>query len=90
MSEQMSTKLAEAARVYREAPENLKATILEAAEGGMRPAAITRAIEHAYTADYVAQERGAEGRLTRSLLLPPLHWADPCGRPFVVFSWSGL
>lgn len=55
MSEQMSAKLAEAARVYREAPDNLKATILEAADEGMRPAAITRAIEHAYTADYVAR-----------------------------------
>jgi len=51
----MSAKLHEAARIYREAPDNLKATILEAANEGMRPAAITRAIEHAYTADYVAR-----------------------------------
>ena len=51
----MSAKLATAARKYREAPENLKATILEAADSGMKPAQITRAIEHAYTADYVAR-----------------------------------
>ncbi|MDT0302937.1 hypothetical protein [Streptomonospora wellingtoniae] len=55
MSDPMSVKLAEAARTYREAPDNLKATILEAAEQGMKPAAITRAIDHAYTADYVAR-----------------------------------
>lgn len=51
----MSAKLAKAARVYREAPENLKTTILKAADEGMKPAAITRAIEHTYTADYVAR-----------------------------------
>lgn len=49
------TKLAEAARVYREAPDHLKAAILEAADNGEKPAEITRAIGHAYTADYVAR-----------------------------------
>ncbi|KOX10168.1 hypothetical protein [Nocardiopsis sp. NRRL B-16309] len=55
MDEMTRTKLAEAARVYREAPDHLKAAILEAADKGDRPAEITRAIDHTYTADYVAR-----------------------------------
>lgn len=49
------TQLAEAARTYREAPDHLKAAILAAADRGDRPAEITRAIDHTYTADYVAR-----------------------------------
>lgn len=55
MSEEMKAKLAHAAHVYRQAPIDLKAAILTAYDGGKSVVEITRAIEHAYTADYVAR-----------------------------------
>ena len=54
----MTQKLQEAADAYvaaEQAPERLRAAILEAAAHGERPAAITRAIRHVYTYDYVAR-----------------------------------
>jgi hypothetical protein len=48
-------KLEAAADAYEEAPAQLQASILAAARNGERPAAITRAIKHAYTYEYVAQ-----------------------------------
>lgn len=51
--------LEEAADAYENAPVRLRAEILAAARKGERPAAITRAIRHAYTYEYV-------GRLIRT------------------------
>lgn len=51
--------LEEAAEAYEKAPVRLRAAILEAARNGDTPAAITRAIRHAYTYEYV-------GRLIRA------------------------
>lgn len=48
-----------AADAYEKAPVRLRAVILEAARNGDTPAAITRAIRHAYTYEYV-------GRLIRA------------------------
>lgn len=47
--------LEDAARAYEEAPIKLRALILDAARKGDTPAAITRAIRHAYTYEYVAR-----------------------------------
>lgn len=52
----MQTELEQAAKAYEDAPKNLRAAILKAAlEKGEKPAKITRAINHVYTADYVAR-----------------------------------
>jgi len=51
----MKTELEDAATAYEEAPKRLRAAILKAAAEGERPADITRAIRHVYTADYVAR-----------------------------------
>ena len=47
--------LADAADAYENAPDRLKATILDAARQGMKPAQIARAIGYAYTYEYVAK-----------------------------------
>ena len=53
---EMKTELERAAKAYEEAPKRLKEAILKAAlEKGIQPAKITRAINHVYTADYVAR-----------------------------------
>lgn len=48
-------ELAAAAEAYRQAPDTLKAAILDAAEKGETPAKIARAIGYVYTYDYVAR-----------------------------------
>lgn len=55
MDEDSRARLAAAAKIYREAPVNLRAVIAEAALAGGRPADITRAIDHVMTYDYVAR-----------------------------------
>lgn len=64
MDESTAKALAEAAEAYEQAPVRLRAAILTAARSGETPAAITRAIRHVYTYDYVArlirQDRAAE------------------------------
>ena len=47
--------LADAADIYANAPDRLKATILAAARSGMTHAKIARAIHYAYTYEYVAK-----------------------------------
>ena len=44
-----------AADNYEHGPARLQAAILDAARGGEKPAAITRAIGYVYTYDYVAK-----------------------------------
>lgn len=62
MDAETRDKLAAAARAYLEAPANLRAVIIEAGRNGDKPADIARAINYAFTYDYVArlirQDRG--------------------------------
>jgi hypothetical protein len=62
MKAELRTKLEAAAKAYVDAPGNLRKAILEAASEGEKPADIARAIEYAFTYDYVArlirQDRG--------------------------------
>lgn len=51
----MTTKLAEAADVFLNAPVDLQAAILEAAASGESAPTIFRAIKEAYSLDYVRQ-----------------------------------
>lgn len=51
----MTTKLAEAADVFLNAPADLQAAILEAAASGESAPTIFRAIKEAYSLDYVRQ-----------------------------------
>lgn len=55
VSEETRAALSAAADTYVRAPIQLKEAILEASDGGKSVAEITRAIEHTYTADYVAR-----------------------------------
>jgi hypothetical protein len=48
-------ELEQAADAYERAPVRLRSVILAAARAGEKPAAITRAIRHAYTYEYVAR-----------------------------------
>ena len=67
MDEATRAKLFAAARAYLDAPANLRAAIIEAGRNGDKPADIARAIEYAFTYDYVArlirQDRGPADRL---------------------------
>lgn len=51
----MTQELKEAADAYVAAPVRLRRAILKAAACGEKPAAITKAIGHVYTYDYVAR-----------------------------------
>jgi hypothetical protein len=55
-------ELAAAADAYVQAPAKLRAAIIKAGRAGEKPADITRAIDYAFTYDYVArlvrQDRG--------------------------------
>lgn len=55
MDDSIRQRLEQAGRTYLEAPDELKAAILEAGRAGEKPAAIHRLIGYAYTYDYVAQ-----------------------------------
>jgi hypothetical protein len=48
-------ELEDLADAYERAPVKLRAAILDAARHGDKPAAIVRAIRHAYTYEYVAR-----------------------------------
>ena len=62
MDEETRAKLATAAKAYRDAPADLRAAIIESGRNGDRPADIVKAIDYAFTYDYVArlvrQDRG--------------------------------
>ena len=62
MDAETRAKLAAVARAYLDAPANLRAAIIEAGRNGDKPADIARAIDYAFTYDYVArlirQDRG--------------------------------
>lgn len=62
MDAETRAKLAAAAQAYRDAPVNLRAAIVEAGRNEVKPADIARAIDYAFTYDYVArlirQDRG--------------------------------
>ena len=62
MDDATRDKLAAAARAYLDAPANLRAAIIDAGRKGDRPADIVKAIDYAFTYDYVArlvrQDRG--------------------------------
>jgi hypothetical protein len=62
MDDETRAKLAVAAKAYLDAPANLRAAIIEAGRNGDKPADIARAIDYAFTYDYVArlirQDRG--------------------------------
>lgn len=62
MDDETRDKLADAAKVYLDAPANLRAVIIESGRNGDKPADIARAINYAFTYDYVArlirQDRG--------------------------------
>lgn len=62
VDEKLRAELAAAAKVYVEAPANLRAAIIRAGRAGEKPADIVRAIDYAFTYDYVArlvrQDRG--------------------------------
>jgi hypothetical protein len=55
VDEETRRVLEEAADAYERAPVRLRAEILAAARNGDSPAAITRAIRHAYTYEYVGR-----------------------------------
>lgn len=55
VNDQTRRKLEAVADAYEQAPVRLRAEILAAARSGEKPAAITRAIRHAYTYEYVAR-----------------------------------
>lgn len=67
--------LAAAARAYLAAPANLRAAIIEAGRNGEKPADIARAIDYAFTYDYVArlirQDRGPSKPATTTGLKRP-------------------
>ena len=62
MDDATRDKLAAAAKAYLEAPANLRTAIIESGRNGDRPADIVKAIDYAFTYDYVArlirQDRG--------------------------------
>lgn len=62
MDDETRDKLTAAARAYLDAPANLRAAIIDAGRLGDRPADIVKAINYAFTYDYVArlirQDRG--------------------------------
>ena len=62
MDDGTRAKLAAAAQAYQDAPANLREAIIEAGRNGEKPADIARAIDYAFTYDYVArlirQDRG--------------------------------
>lgn len=55
VDEETRRELEAVAGAYEQAPVRLRAAILAAARRGEKPAAITRAIRHAYTYEYVAR-----------------------------------
>lgn len=55
VDEETRQRLEAAADAYRRAPDDLKAEIIDAGRRGEKPAAIARAIDYAYTYDYVAK-----------------------------------
>lgn len=55
VDEKTLQSLKAAADNYEHGPARLQAAILDAARGGEKPAAITRAIGYVYTYDYVAK-----------------------------------
>lgn len=72
MDEETRAKLATAAKAYTDAPANLRAAIIEAGRNGDKPADIARAINYAFTYDYVArlirQDRGPSKPATTTAL----------------------
>jgi hypothetical protein len=55
VDEETRRELEAVADAYEQAPVRLRAAILAAARNGDKPAAIVRAIRHAYTYEYVAR-----------------------------------
>lgn len=55
MDEETRQALADAGQAYKEAPAQLRAAVLAAADKGEKPADIQRAIGYVWTYDYVAR-----------------------------------